>query len=122
MSRTLKITGSFLFNTFLALALSSPFTGCSKDDDKETTTTPTTSTAFADVAPIIKASCGVSGCHGKAGAISTVYEENEANVKAAKAKITERMNSTNTALVMPQSPGTISAADKTKLLDYIGKL
>jgi hypothetical protein len=69
-----------------------------------------------DVFAIMKASCGLSGCH--TGAMSkpnlkvgaTAAETTVAN----KAKVaTELMGGE-----MPKSPGMISAADKTKLLAW----
>lgn len=110
----------------LAVGISLFFVGCS--DSKKDSDTPaetgsgSTTVSFSDISSIVKTSCGVSGCHGITGATSTVYENNEANFKAAKASIKDRISRAKTAAgFMPQSPGTLSDADKTKLLNYVNQ-
>lgn len=110
----------FSENVVKLMSLAALLTGlsCSSDKKEETTTTPTT-VSFTDVAPIIKANCSASGCHGKAGASSTIYEENEANFKKDKATIVTRINLEKGAnLFMPVGGNALSDADKKKISDY----
>lgn len=114
--------GNLAATAAAALALTGGLTSCGKDDknDKEATSTGTTYTFATDIAPLVKGSCALSGCHGKTAtgpSPAKVYEDNETNFKADKAKIIERLGD-NT---MPQAPGTIAAADEKKLTDFLGQ-
>jgi hypothetical protein len=79
--------------------------------------------AFADVNRILKADCAGSGCHGSAGTGSglVVYEDSEANTKAGKAAILDRIGRAATAAgVMP--PGrNLNAADIDLLTRYLNQ-
>jgi hypothetical protein len=91
-----------------------------KSSDTPTGTNNSTATSFAEIAPIIKNSCGLTGCHGVSGAKSLIFENNEANIKSSKASIKDRLSRSKTdKLYMPQSPGVLSDADKAKILNYL---
>jgi hypothetical protein len=98
--------------------------GCgASSNDKGTSTngSGTTLTWAADISPIVDAKCSASGCHGKTGANSTVYQNSETAFVASKANTVKRLNLASTdSLYMPQ--GTeISTADKNKLLDFLAQ-
>ncbi len=94
--------------------------GCSSEEKEETTTAPTTTAgSFADANTVITASCSASGCHGKTGAGSTIYQDNETNVKKDKAKIDASIAKAKGADgFMPKNGNALSDADKKKITDF----
>ncbi len=93
----------------------------SSDKDENTSTATGTLTWTSDVAPVVKTNCAASGCHGTAGATSIIFENNEANFKSYKAENIRRLNLKSTdGDFMPQG-GTITAADKKVLVDFLGQ-
>lgn len=98
----------------------------SKEDDKTTSTNPTstasstsTTVSFADANTVIKAKCAASGCHGKSGAGSSVYEDAEAKLTADKAKCVSRVNSTSIPMPPAGSPA-LTATEKSTILSFCG--
>lgn len=83
-------------------------------------------TTWAQVSKIVDTSCATSGCH-LSGAYTTTcgdFTASEAKYKAAQACTTAantpaaRLQSTDSSLKMPKSPGTISDADKAILINF----
>lgn len=90
-----------------------------KSTDDGTTTTGTTYTWATDIAPIVKSTCSASGCHGTANPGSTVFENSESAFVAKKADIKTRLNlGKSDPQYMPQN-GTISDADRTKIITFL---
>ena len=95
----------------------------SNNSNNGSSSTTTTYTWSADIASIVSASCGGSGCHASTstGSGATVWVGNETAFKADKTSIKDRIGrASSDALFMPKSPGTLSAADKAKILSYLG--
>jgi hypothetical protein len=72
---------------------------------------------FSQANGIIKTNCSQSGCHGKTGASSTIFEDNEVNVKAKAATIRDRIDRTDN-LMMPKTGGSLRIQDKDTLKGY----
>lgn len=95
-----------------------------KDDKKETTGGNTTTYTFAQANAVIKESCvNNGGCHEVTGNVGKSYADNEANFKAQCAaagtqSIATRMNGSTGGTQMPQTPKTITAANKQLLIDF----
>lgn len=114
-----------MLKTVLALfaALTTAFIlaqACGSDKETEDTSTQTKYDFTKDINPIIVASCSGSTCHGKTGAGSTVYEEQEKAFLNSETETKRRMALAATdAAFMPRTPKTISAADKEKLIKFL---
>jgi len=121
MSFLIKGSKKLVSVVLLPLLVVGLITACGSDDDDEDTATATVVT-FSDVSSIIEASCGGSDCH-SSGAANAAYVGNETLVNSNAAALTTRIESTNTALVMPPttSDKTLSDADKTTLLNYLSQ-
>jgi hypothetical protein len=101
-----------------ALTVSGLIWACGTSSSTTKTTEKTATLTFtADIDPIIKESCATSGCHGTTGALSTVYVGKESAFKASKTESIKRLGSGD----MPRSPGTISATNKQKLVDFLNQ-
>lgn len=100
------------------LAGAAAFFACGSDDkkDKDNTGTTTTLDFTKDINPILVKSCSGSTCHDK-GDGQVVYVGNDANLKANKASVKSQL----TAGAMPKSPSTISADDKSKIINYLAQ-
>lgn len=108
MRRLLVISSLFVTAGYFAVSCGS------KSDD---TAASTPAIAFADANTIIKASCSASGCHGKTGAKSTIFEDNQTNFDAAKTNCKTRVAATTNPMPPTDSPALTTAA-KATLLSY----
>jgi len=113
----------FILKKKLFFILSIPLIHACEDSKKNTDTSPgvqPNTQSFAEIAPIIKNSCGLAGCHGTSGAKLIILENNETNVKASKANIKDRLSRAKSdPQYMPLSPGILNETDKAKLLNYL---
>ena len=120
----MKLKKHTLLITAGALAIVSlMFAACGTDDDDEKSTTATTYTFSADIAPILTASCASNNaCHASTNTVgNTVYVDNKANLVAGKTNVINRMNGTG-AIMPPSSSGvSLSAANKQKIEDYLNQ-
>jgi mono/diheme cytochrome c family protein len=80
---------------------------CGSEPVQETTPTPPVDPAYAEIAGIVAANCGV--CHN--GSVHPFKIEDGAALKRAKSRI---VNGT-----MPPAPRRLKDADKKAMLDYI---
>lgn len=109
---------SFLSVSFVSLALS---VGCgSKSDDKDEAASTTTSyTYVANTKAIIDANCSGSTCH-STGTTDSIPFANLTQVKAKKATILTRLQSTDATLRMPKDvTGFLDTEDGQILLEWI---
>ncbi len=93
------------------------FYGCGDDTEE---TTKTSAISFSTVNPILTSSCAGSTCH-SSGSAYTQYVDSQTNFDSNKSTIKERLNSSDSSLVMPKPDSglTLSSADKQTLIDYI---
>ena len=95
--------------------------GSDKTDDKDYSTGERY-TWEADIAAIVATDCSNSGCHGTIGPLSTVYQNNEANFRAAKTDVIARLTlDAENSSFMPKGMASFPAEKKEKLIGFLNQ-
>lgn len=98
----------FLSGSLLAVVMSC---GPAPADVTPPAPAPAPDADYAAIEPVLKANCALSGCHAVGNGLPEFDTAAKFKASKAKAELTEG--------AMPPLPRRISAADKTKLLDYL---
>ena len=107
----------------LIWAISAFALSCGSDSkDEKDTSSGTTYTWAADISPIIVSDCATSGCHGSTNPKSIVYQDNEANFKAAKTQVLARLAlSPEKPGFMPEGQKSFDTTKKQKIFDFLSQ-
>jgi hypothetical protein len=115
------VSSYMIFAAMIFVGVMAYSCGSDKEDDKDYSSGGRY-TWDKDIAPIVKSDCSSSGCHGKVGPLSTVYEDDENSFEAAKTAVIARLSlEESDSGFMPKGATSYASEKKDKLISFLNQ-